>query len=311
MITGKISLGDFGLLFSYFLVLTFACVEVGALWIRVQESAAGLDRVFFLMDLPGEEDAPGVHAFPPLAETVRIEHAAYAYPDGSVALRDVDLEARVGQVVAIVGPAGAGKTTLAYLIPRFLAPSAGRVLFDGVDTAGATLASIRDQVAFVFQETVLFDATVEDNIRLGRPEASDPEIRRAAQHAGADAFVRKLPEGYRTRLGRAGGKLSVGQKQRLSIARALVRRARILILDEPTSALDPETEQVLVDSLREASRDRLVLVIAHRLSTIRSADQILFLADGAIVERGSHDELMARPDGAYRRFVSLQTLGAA
>ncbi|HVH07366.1 MAG TPA: ABC transporter ATP-binding protein [Myxococcota bacterium] len=311
VITGKISLGDFGLLFSYFLVLTFACVEVGALWIRVQESAAGLDRVFFLMDLPGEEDAPGVHAFPPLAETVRIEHAAYAYPDGSVALRDVDLEARVGQVVAIVGPAGAGKTTLAYLIPRFLAPSAGRVLFDGADTAGATLASIRDQVAFVFQETVLFDATVEDNIRLGRPEASDPEIRRAAQLAGADAFVRKLPEGYRTRLGRAGGKLSVGQKQRLSIARALVRRARILILDEPTTALDPETEQVLVDSLREASRDRLVLVIAHRLSTIRSADQILFLADGAIVERGSHDELMARPDGAYRRFVSLQTLGAA
>jgi ATP-binding cassette, subfamily B, bacterial MsbA len=311
VITGKISLGDFGLLFSYFLVLTFACVEVGALWIRVQESAAGLDRVFFLMDLPGEEDAPGARAFPPLAETVRIERAAYAYPDGSVALRDVDLEARVGQVIAVVGPAGAGKTTLSYLIPRFLAPSAGRVLFDGADTAGATLASIRDQVAFVFQETVLFDATVEDNIRLGRPEASDPEIRRAAQLAGADAFVRKLPEGYRTRLGRAGGKLSVGQKQRLSIARALVWRARILILDEPTSALDPETEQVLVESLREASRDRLVLVIAHRLSTVRSADEILFLADGAIIERGSHDELMARPDGAYRRFVSLQTLGAA
>jgi ABC-type multidrug transport system fused ATPase/permease subunit len=311
VITGRISLGDFGLLFSYFLVLTFACVEVGALWLRVQESAAGLDRVFFLMDLPGEQDPPNARPFPPLAETVRIEGASYAYPDGSVALRDVELEARVGQVVALVGPAGAGKTTLAYLIPRFVAPTTGRVLFDGADTAAATLASIRDQVAFVFQETVLFDATVEENIRVGRPDASDPDVRRAAQLAGADVFVRKLPDGYQTRLGRAGGKLSVGQKQRLAIARALVRRARVLILDEPTSALDPETEQMLVASLREASRDRLVFVIAHRLSTVRSADQILFLADGAIVERGSHDELMARPGGAYRRFVSLQTQGAA
>jgi ABC-type multidrug transport system fused ATPase/permease subunit len=311
VITGRISLGDFGLLFSYFLVLTFACVEVGALWLRVQESAAGLDRVFFLMDLPGETDAPGVRAFPPLRESLHIDRASYVYPDGSVALRDVDLEARVGQVVAVVGPAGAGKTTLAYLIPRFVAPTAGAVRFDGVDTAGATLASIRDQVAFVFQETVLFDATIEENIRLGRPDASDPEVRRAAQLAGTDGFVRKLPEGYATRLGRAGGKLSVGQKQRLAIARALVRRARILILDEPTSALDPETEQVLVESLREASRDRVVFVIAHRLSTIRTADQILFLADGAIVERGTHEELMARPAGAYRRFVSLQTQGAA
>jgi ABC-type multidrug transport system fused ATPase/permease subunit len=311
VITGRISLGDFGLLFSYFLVLTFACVEVGALWLRVQESAAGLDRVFFLMDLPGEEDRPGARPFPPLRETLHIEHASYVYPDGSTALRDVELEARVGQVVAVVGPAGAGKTTLAYLIPRFLAPTTGAVRFDGADIAEASLASIRDQVAFVFQETVLFDATIEENIRIGRPDASDPDVRRAAQQAGADAFIKKLPEGYATSLGRAGGKLSVGQKQRLSIARALVRRARILILDEPTSALDPETEQVLVESLREASRDRLVFVIAHRLSTIRTADQILFLADGTIVERGSHDELMARPGGAYRRFVSLQTQGAA
>jgi ABC-type multidrug transport system fused ATPase/permease subunit len=307
VIEGQISLGDFGLLFSYFLVLTFACVEVGALWVRVQESAAGLDRVFFLMDLPGESDAPGAQPLPPLRESLRVERASYRYPDGAEALHEVDFEARPGELVALVGPAGAGKTTLAYLVPRFLAPSSGRVLFDGSDAATATLASIRSQVAFVFQETLLFDASVEENIRLGQPAASDAEVREAATIAGADEFVRRLPEGYRTPLGRGGGKLSVGQRQRLSIARALVRRAPVLVLDEPTSALDPGTEERLVRALREASRERVVIVVAHRLSTIRAADQILFLDEGRILERGRHADLMARPGGAYRRFVELQT----
>jgi len=311
VIQERISVGDFGLLFSYFLVLTFSCVEVGALWIRVQESSVGLDRVFFLMDLPGETDSEGAIPIAPLQRAVRIENVGFSFPDGTVALDGVDLEARVGELTALVGPAGAGKTTLAYLLPRFVVPQTGQVSFDGVDTAGATLASIRDQVAFVFQETVLFDATVEENIRIGNPNASDEEVRRAAHVAGADEFVSRLPEGYATPLGRSGGKLSVGQKQRLSIARALVRPARILVLDEPTSALDPETEQRLVAALLAASRDRLVFVIAHRLSTIRAADQILFVESGRILERGSHDELMALPDGAYRRYVDLQTRGAA
>jgi ABC-type multidrug transport system fused ATPase/permease subunit len=214
-------------------------------------------------------------------------------------------------VTAIVGPAGAGKTTLAWLLPRFLRPTRGRVLFDGEDVAGASLASLRRQVAFVFQETQLFDASVEENLRIGRPDATEAELERAAAIAGADGFIRALPDGWRTRLGRAGGTLSVGQKQRLAIARALVRDAPILILDEPTSALDPETERQLVASLREAARSRLVLVIAHRLSTVRAAQQILFLDEGRVVERGTHAELMARPGGAYRRFVELQTRGAA
>jgi ABC-type multidrug transport system fused ATPase/permease subunit len=311
VIQERISVGDFGLLFSYFLVLTLSCVEVGALWIRVQESSVGLDRVFFLMDLPGETDAVGSEPAPALQTAVRVENVDFSYPDGTAALEGVDLEARVGEVTALVGPAGAGKTTIAYLLPRFVLPQKGRVLFDGVDIAGATLASVRDQVAFVFQETVLFDATVEENIRVGNPAASDTEIRHAARIAGADEFVQRLPDGYATSLGRSGGKLSVGQKQRLSIARALVRPSRILILDEPTSALDSETEQRLVAALREASRDRLVMVIAHRLSTIRAADQILFVDEGRIIERGSHDELMALPAGGYRRFVELQTRGAA
>ncbi len=311
VIEGSISPGDFGLLFTYFLILTFACVEIGALWIRVQEAAVGLQRVFFLMDLPGERDPVGACSAAPLEDAVRIENASFSYPDGTIALRDVSLEARVGQITALVGPAGAGKTTLAYLIPRFIHPTEGRVRFDGEDIEKASLASIRSQVSFVFQETVLFDATIEENIRLGDPEASETEVRRAAAIAGADEFIRELPQGYQTRLGRSGGKLSVGQKQRLSIARALVRRSRIVILDEPTSALDPETEQRLVSALREASRTRLVMVIAHRLSTVRSADQILFVEEGRIVERGSHSELMAKRGGAYRRFVELQTRGAA
>jgi ABC-type multidrug transport system fused ATPase/permease subunit len=311
VIEGRISLGDFGLLFTYFLVLSFACVEVGALWLRLQEAAAGLGRVFFLMDLPGESDPPGARPLAPLQESVRLEGVGYRYPDGTEALADASLELRVGRVVALVGPAGAGKTTLASCVPRYLAPTSGRVLFDGVDAAGATLASVREQVAFVFQETLLFDATVEENLRLGRPDASDAEVRRAAHVAGADEFVRRLPQGYATRLGRAGGKLSVGQKQRLAIARALLRRSRVLILDEPTSALDPETEQRLVAALREAGRDHAVLVVAHRLSTVRAADEILFLEGGRIAERGRHEELVARPGGAYRRFVLLQTPDAA
>jgi ABC-type multidrug transport system fused ATPase/permease subunit len=311
VIEGAISLGDFGLLFTYFVMLTFACVEIGALWIRVQDTAVGLHRVFFLMDLPGEQDPPAARPLPRLRREVALEGVDYSYPDGTRALEGVDLRARVGQVVALVGPAGAGKTTLAWLIPRFVRPARGRVTFDGHDVADATRDSVRSQVAFVFQETVLFDATVEENIRLGRPEATETEVRRAAQVAGADEFIRRLPEGYRTRLGRSGGKLSVGQRQRLSIARALVRDAPILILDEPTSALDPETERALVSALREASRTRLVLVIAHRLSTVRDADQILFLEDGKVRERGSHAELMARPGGAFRRYVELQRRGAA
>jgi ABC-type multidrug transport system fused ATPase/permease subunit len=292
-------------------MLAFACVELGSLWLRVQEAAAGLSRVFFLMDLPSEQEPAGAAALPPLAREVRIEDVHFAWPNGTPALRGVSLELRVGELTALVGPAGAGKTTLAYLVPQFVVPQSGRVCFDGVDVRSATRASLRAQISFVFQETALFDATVEENLRLGNPAASDTELRRAARSAGADDFIRALPEGYQTPLGRSGGKLSGGQRQRLAIARALVRSPRVLILDEPTSALDPETEGRLLDALREASRERAVLVIAHRLSTVRHADTIAFVEAGRIIERGSHDALMARPGGAYRHFVELQSRGAA
>jgi ABC-type multidrug transport system fused ATPase/permease subunit len=310
VIEGELSRGDFLLLFTYYLMLAFACIELGALWLRLQEAAAGLSRVFFLMDLPSEQDPPEARPLPRLAREVRIEDAHYAWPDGTPALRGVSLTLRVGELTALVGPAGAGKTTLAYLVPRFLEPQAGRVLFDGTDVRSASRRSLREQISFVFQETALFDASVEENLRLAKPDASETELRRAAKSAGADDFIRALPEGYQTPLGRSGGKLSVGQRQRLAIARGLVRDPRVLILDEPTSALDPETERRLVEALREASRERAVLVIAHRLSTVRHADRIAFVEAGRIVEEGSHEELMARPGGAYRRFVELQSRGA-
>ena len=311
VISNALSPGDFAVLITYFFQVVGSAVRLGSLWIGVQGEAAGLNRVFALMDLAPERDRPDAVPLPAISRGVVIEGARFAYPDGKLALDGVDLEVPVGTISALVGPVGAGKTTLAYLVPRFIEPQSGRVRIDGIDIAGVTRQSLRDQIAFVFQETVLFDATIAENIRIGNPHASELEVARAAEVAGAAEFIESLPEGMHTRLGRGGGKLSVGQKQRLAIARALVRDARILILDEPTSALDPHTEQALLAALRTASHDRAVIVIAHRLSTVREADQIAFLEDGRILERGRHEELMRRPDGAYRRYVNLQTRGAA
>ena len=311
VIAGGLSAGDFTLLFSYFFQVSGYATRFGEVWIRLQGEAPGLNRVFFMMDLPSEEDPPSAEPLPRLTDKIQLEHVDYVYPDGTQALHDVSLEIPLGKVTALVGTAGAGKTTVAYMVPRFLSPTRGRITFDGIDLERATHDSLRSQLSFVFQETALFDDTVEENIRMANPEASEADIRRAAQLADADEFIQKLPQGYKTRLGRGGGKLSVGQKQRLTIARALVRDASILVFDEPTSALDPETEQRLVATLREASRERAVIIIAHRLSTIRSADHIAVLDEGRILESGSHDELMSRPDGAYRRMVELQSRSAA
>ncbi len=312
IIEGRMTPGDFTLLLTYVLQIGGAAVLIGGTWLGVQNSAAGLGRVFFLMDLPGDEDDTGKVTASRIREGIAFENASLTHADGTRALEQVSFEAPVGEMLALAGPAGAGKTTLAYLIPRFLSPDpGGRITLDGVDLADLTLSSLRDQVAFVFQEPALFAETVAENIRMGKPDASEVEVHRAAQLAGADEFIRDLPQGYDTPLGRSGGKLSVGQKQRLTIARALIRDAPILILDEPTSALDPETEGRLMATLRSLRDGRLLIVIAHRLSTIREADQILFLDAGTLSEKGSHDELMQNAEGGYRRFVDLQSRGAA
>jgi ABC-type multidrug transport system fused ATPase/permease subunit len=311
IIEGALTVGDLGVLLVLYFRIAVAAATLAWLWITLQDNLVGMRRVFELMDEPGDEDAPGARELPPVTRGVTVEGASYHYPDGTRALEDVDLSLKLGELVALVGPAGAGKTTLAYLLPRFLTASSGRVCVDGTDVRQVRYASLRRQVSFVFQETLLFDASVEQNIRFARPDATREQVRRAAKLSGAHEFIERLPEGYATRLGRAGGNLSVGQKQRLSIARALVRETPLLILDEPTAALDLESERSLLAALQQARQRHGVLVIAHRLSTIRAADRIYFVEAGRVVEQGSHAELMARPGGAYRRFVTLQTRGAA
>lgn len=306
VVDGRLTLGDFTLLFTYFMQAAIHAINLGTLWPSVQGSAAGLQRVFELMDIsPPVEPTQTTLSRP--EPVLRLEDVHFDYA-GATALRGVSFEAGRGQMVAIVGPTGAGKTTLAYMIPRFLTPKHGRVLIDGVDIGTVDHASLRRHIAFVFQETALFDMTVAENLRLAKADASDEELWRALRLAGADSVVAQLPGMLSARLGRGGGKLSVGQRQRLSIARAFVRDSPILIMDEPTSALDVDTEHELLATLHAARADRLQILITHRLAAARTADLILFLDHGALVESGSHDALM-RADGAYRRFVELQVRG--
>ncbi len=311
IVDGALTPGDFGAMFVFWGYLRGPAMALGILWIRFQDNVAAMRRVFAMMDLPAETDL-GTMRLPPISDGVAMRGAGLVYPDGRRALEGIDLDAKVGQIVAFVGPTGAGKTSLAYLIPRYHVASEGEILIDGHNINDVTLDSLRGQITYVFQETQLFSDSIRDNIRYGKPEASQEEVEQVARTAGIHDFIASLPEGYDTKLGSsAASKLSVGQKQRISIARGLLRDSRVLILDEPTSALDPETEQYLVASLHEAAKDRLVIIIAHRLSTIAHADKIVFLQEGRVMEQGSHDELLAREGGYYRAFVELQTSAAA
>jgi ABC-type multidrug transport system fused ATPase/permease subunit len=305
VVDGHFTVGDYGVLMFYYTWMAASTAVISQIWIRAQDNVVGLRRVFAILDMPAESDL-GARVLPPVAQGVRFDAVSLVYPDGRQALEAVSLEAKVGEITALVGTTGAGKTSLAYLIPRFRQPTSGRVLIDGIDVAELTLTSLRAQVAYVFQETQLFSMSVADNIRYGRPTASMAAVVEAARIAGADPFIRDLPEGYETELGARGTKLSVGQRQRIAIARALVVDAPILILDEPTSALDPETERYLVDAMHAAARGRCVIIIAHRLSTIAHADKVVVLEGGRLREQGRPAELLARPGGAYARFARLQ-----
>ncbi len=306
IIDGRMSAGDYSVLYGFFLQIAITAGAMGALWFNLQNSVAGMKRVFDIVDMRVDADHHGTRRLPESARRVALEDVSFRYPDGTLALDGVSLEGRVGEMIALVGTTGAGKSTLAYTLPGFIQPLAGRVLLDDVDLTALRVDCVRDNVAFVFQEPVVFDDTVANNIRMGNPAASALEVEAAAHTAGALDFIEALPSGFETRLGQAGATLSVGQKQRLAIARGLVSRAPVLVLDEPTAALDPETENALIEALNAEREKRLLIVIAHRLSTIRSADRILFIESGRIIETGSHDELMRERGGAYRRFVELQ-----
>ena len=298
--------GDFAVLLGIYYQISSAAGYYGSIWIKLQETLAAVRRVFFFLDYRSEENRSEGQQLDNIQESVVLEDVSFDYPDGKRALDRINVELPINKLVAIVGPTGAGKTPLAYLIPSLLTPTSGRILIDGIDIRELNVDSLRRHVTYVFQEHVLLSDTVRENLLLANPDATESKLHEALETAGCNEFLEKLPDGIDTVLGRSGDTLSVGQQQRLSIARGLVRDAKILILDEPTAALDPQTEQRLVGALENAAKDRLVIVIAHRLSTIRHADLIIFLEDGRIVESGSEAELMARPDGPYRTFVELQ-----
>ena len=310
-INQQYSPGDWFLIWGYYGAISASTMWLGRLWLTLQEGIAGMHRVFQILDSDLENVDPvseqlSVRSSLALKESIALEDVSYTYPGGREVLRDINLEAKVGEMIAISGPTGAGKTTLAYLIPALITPSKGRLLVDGVQPSEEDLVGLRDQVSFVFQETSVFNDTIANNIRMGRRDAPIEAVQDAARVAGAHEFIETLPDGYETNLGKAGAKLSVGQKQRIAIARALVSDKPVLILDEPTAALDPRTENELVRNLRAARDGRIVIVIAHRLSTIRAADRIYVMDEGAIVESGNHQSLMDQ-GGIYARFVTLQT----
>ncbi|HJL60311.1 MAG TPA: ABC transporter ATP-binding protein [Pseudomonadales bacterium] len=307
VIDGEMSPGDLAVLLLYLAYLRGPAMSLGYLWLTLQDNVAGMRRVFAMLDLPAEGDL-GSTDLSLVQDGIALRGAGFTYPDGRRALDNINLDAKIGEIIAFVGPTGAGKTSLAYLIPRFHVATEGDVLIDGHNVNDLTLESMRSQITYVFQETQLFSDSIHNNICYGKPEAGRDEVEEVAKISGIHDFITTLPDGYDTRLGSAAGsKLSVGQKQRISIARGLLRDSKILILDEPTSALDPETEEYLVKSLHEAAKNRLVIIIAHRLSTIAQADKIVFLDNGRIIEQGSHEDLMNSTDGHYRSFVELQT----
>lgn len=279
-------------------------------WGRTQDIAIGLDRVFELLDLtPEVQDAPGARPLPPLRQGLRFRDVHFRYAPDRPALEGVDFEAKVGTVTAIVGPTGSGKTTLMALLLRLFEPDRGAIELDGVDVREFELASLRRAVGTALQESLLFGTTIRENIRYAAAEASDEAVRAAAHVACAAEFIERQEQGYDTLLGERGTKLSTGQRQRLSIARAVLKDTPILVLDEPTASLDAETELRVLQNLAAWGRGRLILLITHRLSTIRRADRILVLHQGRIAEAGSHAELIARSGGRYRDLVERE-LGA-
>jgi ATP-binding cassette subfamily B protein len=304
----------FGTAVSLGLVITFLgyvqrfnqpIQQIAVLWTNLQSAVAGGERIFNLLDVkPDIADAPNAPSMPPIAGKVEFQNVFAAYKKDESVLNGISFTAQPGQTIAIVGPTGAGKTTMINLIPRFYDVTGGAVLIDDRDVRYVTAESLRKQIGIVLQDTFLFGTTVMENIRFGRPDATDEEVLAAAKLAHADTFVERLPDGYQTVLGERGSGLSQGQRQLLAIARAALSDPRILILDEATSSVDTRTERLIQAALERLLKGRTSFVIAHRLSTIRNADLVLVLDQGQIVECGKHDDLLERKGFYYDLYMS-------
>ncbi|HJU04611.1 MAG TPA: ABC transporter ATP-binding protein [Nitrospiraceae bacterium] len=306
VIQGTVSPGD---LFAFVL---FAGILIGPfgsaarVFAQIKEAQGAMRRVFEILDTqPDVSDRPGAAIMPPIAGRIDLQRVGFAYDPRQPVLTEVSFEIQPGEMVALVGPTGAGKSTIVNLIHRFYDPTEGAVLIDGHDLRSVQIESLYRQIALVPQETILFGGTILDNIRYGREEATEDEVMEASRAAHAHEFISTMPDGYQTVVGEKGVNLSGGQRQRLAIARAILKNPRILLLDEATSALDTESERLVQDALERLMEGRTTVVVAHRLSTIQRADRIVVLSKGRIVEQGNHEELMGKK-GLYHYLYTLR-----
>jgi ABC-type multidrug transport system fused ATPase/permease subunit len=306
ILAGRMTLGDFVMYIFFIGLLAAPMISIASIGTQITEAFAGLDRIREILNMETEDEADeGKASLGPIRGEIAFENVWFEYNEGIPVLKDVNFVAAPGTTTALVGSSGSGKSTLISLVMAFNRPNKGRIVVDGRDLSDIPLRDYREQLASVLQENFLFDGTIAANIGYAKPGATLDEIKRAAQIAHCEEFILKFPEGYDTIVGERGIKLSGGQRQRISIARAILASPKVLILDEATSSLDSESEEMIQDGLKQLRTGRTTFVIAHRLSTIRSADQILVMEGGEIVERGTHDELLVR-DGRYRQLYDKQ-----